>query len=91
MALTDYPSEDPRGLIHEAYHMDIGLAECRSIFVDWALGTHQDEPEVLIPALLKIYAVAQPDHPMTTVLQEGLTTSSAPRRRGGRAGRVPSV
>ena len=30
---------DPRGLIYEAYRMDIGPEESRSIFLDWALGT----------------------------------------------------
>ena len=29
---------DPRGLIAEAYRMDIGPEDCRTIFLDWALG-----------------------------------------------------
>ncbi|MBB5514857.1 hypothetical protein FHS89_000863 [Rubricella aquisinus] len=90
MGLADYPPEDPRGLIHEAYQMEIGPEECRSIFVDWAIGRLNGAPEDLIPRLIARYGTAQPDHPMTAVLTEGLRASSPPRRRGGRAGRVGS-
>ena len=32
-------SSDPRGLIFEAYNLvTVSEAECRSIFLDWALG-----------------------------------------------------
>lgn len=80
--------EDPRGVIREAYRLELGEPECRSIFLDWLLGmgagTGQDE----IRALLNRYGSAQPDHPMTRVLREGLGTGAAPRgRRGGPAGR----
>jgi hypothetical protein len=90
MGLAEYSPEDPRGLIHEAYQMEIGPEECRSIFVDWAIGRLSGPPEELIPRLLERYAGAQPHHPMTAVLTEGLRPKETPRRRGGRAGRVPS-
>jgi hypothetical protein len=79
---------DPRGLIFEAYRMAIGPSECRSIFLDWALGLPDGAGRSEIRALLDRYGAAHPDHPMTTVLREGLDrTETAPRRRGGRSGR----
>ncbi|MBP7240778.1 hypothetical protein [Amaricoccus sp.] len=75
---------DPRGLIREAYRMAIGPAECRSILLDWALGQPTAGPAE-IARLLDLYAGEAPDHPMTTVLREGLATPAAPRRRGRRA------
>ena len=29
---------DPRGLIEEAYRMELGPEDCRTVFLDWALG-----------------------------------------------------
>ena len=80
-------SNDPKGLIYEAYRMeDIGLAECRSIFLDWALSLPLDaDTQAAIGALMAQYP--QPDHPMTQVLIEGRQTLAAPRRRGGWRGR----
>lgn len=72
---------DPRGLIREAYRMEIGPAECRSILLDWALGLPSAGPAE-IARLLDLYAGASPDHPMTAVLREGLGQAPAPRRRG---------
>ncbi|MBP7002357.1 hypothetical protein [Amaricoccus sp.] len=77
---------DPRGLIREAYRMEIGAAECRSILLDWALGLPSAGPAE-IALLLDLYGGENPDHPMTEVLREGLTPPGAPRRRGGRTGR----
>lgn len=79
---------DPKGLIREAYRIEgIGPAECRSVLIDWALslpeGVAQD---AALRAVLEAYG-ADPDHPMTAVLREGLTAAGPPRRRGGRAGR----
>ena len=34
------------------------------------------------------YALGAPDHPMSKVLEEGLLSPEAPKRRGGRAARV---
>ena len=44
---------DPRGLIYEAYRMDIGEQECRSIFLDWVLGTQIGEDLGKICCLLE--------------------------------------
>lgn len=78
---------DPKGLIREAYRIDgITAGECRSIFMDWALSVPAPDPRPLIEALLVRYG--QDDHPMTTVLRDGLDTPPAAKRRGGRAARV---
>jgi hypothetical protein len=77
---------DPRGLVADAYAIEGIVAEaCRSIFLDWALGRSEAEgdPEAL-RRLHEIYAPLHPGHPMTGVLEEGL---SAPRPRRGRRGR----
>lgn len=80
---------DPRGLIREAYRIE-GITEpdCRSIFLDWALGLKEGQaaPEGA-RALLASYADAPPDHPMTRVLQASLDAVQSPRRRGGASGR----
>ncbi|KNG95436.1 hypothetical protein [Pseudaestuariivita atlantica] len=82
MGLSDM-IEDPKGLIREAYRIEgIGADQCRSIFLDWALSLPDTVPQKpAIEALLKTYGAA--GHPMTEVLEAGLQTISAPRRRGG--------
>lgn len=70
---------DPRGLIQEAYSMSIGPAECRSIFLDWALGLTEGAGRAEVIRLLDRYGPAHPDHPMTVVLREGAERSAAPR------------
>lgn len=81
---------DPKGLVRESYRIEgIGDAECRSIFLDWALSLKPgtDAPEAM-RALLAAYG-AEAAHPMSLVLSEGLAEGAAPgRRRGGRAGRM---
>lgn len=76
---------DHKGLIRESYRIDgITEAECRSIFLDWALSLPDDgDAEASRQILLAIYAPKHPDHPMTHVLREGLGVSETPRRRGG--------
>ncbi|SLN19174.1 hypothetical protein [Pseudooctadecabacter jejudonensis] len=79
---------DPKGLIADAYRIEgITSAECRSIFLDWAL-SYADTPQPAIEALLTRHASQPGDHPMTQTLQQGLDTPQAPKRRGGRAARV---
>ncbi|MDU8945354.1 hypothetical protein [Ovoidimarina sediminis] len=80
---------DPKGLIREAYRIEgIGLPECRSIFLDWAIGVPDgEEPKALITALLERYADEPSDHPMTQVLSEGLNAPERTGRRGGRRAR----
>ena len=76
---------DPKGLIREAYRIDgIDEGECRSIFLDWALSAPEGaELRAALEALLARHAPANPDHPMTAVLREGLERAAVPRRRGG--------
>ena len=77
--------EDPKGLIYESYRIEgITKAECRSIFLDWALSLPiEQETGATIRILLDSYQGTHPDHPMTEVLNEGLVSMAAPRRRGG--------
>jgi hypothetical protein len=82
--MTDGDAHDPKGLVAEAYRMEgIGPGECRSIFLDWALGVA--EPGISIPVLLERYG--ERAHPMTAVLRDGLAAAPRPRRRGGSRGR----
>lgn len=81
---------DPKGLVRESYRIDgITYGECRSIFVDWALSLPQgaDTADAL-RALIAHYALGEPAHPMSKVLNEALVPAEAPRRKGGRAARV---
>lgn len=80
---------DPRGVIRESYRIEgISEAECRSIFLDWAIGIPPAiETRTLLPELLALYGADQPDHPMTKVLRDGLAEPGQTRRRGGRRGR----
>ena len=77
---------DPKGLVRESYRIEgIGAAECRSIFVDWALSLPADVPQTqALRTLLAAYG--SPGHPMTALLEEGLHRPAAPsgRRRGRR-------
>ena len=88
MPLHHATPDDPRGLIAEAYNMDVVIEDCRSIFFDWALGEAGEGMEDKLLRLIARYEVSHPDHPMTAVLLEGRDTAAAPRRRGGRAGRA---
>lgn len=86
----NWTDADPKGLIRESYAIDgITAAECRSIFLDWALSlpVAADVP-VAAAALIHHYATEAPLHPMSSVLHEGLAVPDHPRRRGGRAGRI---
>lgn len=87
---------DPKNLIRESFRIEaITPAECRSIFVDWALSL---PPGVdAAPAIRFLIDHYAPDaspaeggaHPMVAILVEGLQArqQDAPRRRGGRAAR----
>ncbi len=83
---------DPKGLIGEAYKIEgITAGECRSIFLDWALGVPiEKDIKAIIKELLSAYELDAPEHPMTGTLCEGLKTLSSPRRRGGWRGRQRS-
>lgn len=88
--MTRADLHDPKGLIREAYRIEgIGQAECRTIFLDWALGVPSDaDPKDAVKALLVQYADEPADHPMTQTLLAALKDSGPARRRGGRAARV---
>jgi hypothetical protein len=77
---------DPRGLIYEAYRMTLTPEECRSIFLDWALGVEGGAGPAEIALLYARYGAAQPDHPMSAVLREGLAPGR-PRPPGPRRSR----
>ena len=75
---------DPRGVIFEAYRIEgITGPDCRSIFLDWALGLNIDlDPIKEIKVLYDAYSADNPNHPMNLVLQEGLKSfTSQPKRR----------
>ncbi len=76
---------DPRGVIRESYRMDgIGAAECRSIFLDWALGMPGGaDSAAAIETLLAEYGPSAPEHPMTRLLRDARQEMAPPRRRGG--------
>ncbi len=82
-------SFDPKELIGEAYRIEgIGPAECRSIFIDWALSLSPDVPVPdALAALVARHADARPGHPMSAILREGQTGAAHPARRGGWRGR----
>ncbi|MEM6887776.1 MAG: hypothetical protein AAF636_06510 [Pseudomonadota bacterium] len=83
--MTKATADDPKGLIREAYRIEnIGMEECRSIFLDWALSLPvNQETGAALRRLRAMHATGQPDHPMTTVIDQGLVGMQAPRRRGG--------
>ncbi|MCX8226721.1 MAG: hypothetical protein OTI35_11635 [Sulfitobacter sp.] len=76
---------DPKGLIYESYQIDgITKAECRTIFLDWALSLPLDaDTGPTIRLMLVRYGEDAAQHPMTEVMREGLQGMAAPRRRGG--------
>ena len=77
-------SSDPRGVIFEAYRIEgITGPDCRSIFLDWALGLNIDlDPIEEIKILYDAYSADNPSHPMNLVLKEGLKNfTSQPKRR----------
>ena len=80
---------DPRNLMREAYAIDgIDIWQCRSIFLDWALGWPVDtDMRPMVSGVLAIYGTDHPDHPMTQVLRAALDPAPTPRRRGGRSAR----
>jgi hypothetical protein len=81
---------DPKGLIRESYRIDgITPAECRSVFMDWALSLPAGvDAAAPLAVLIAHYGAGAPDHPMTQVMHEGAAPRPDPQRRGGRAGRM---
>lgn len=84
----DLSEADPKGLVRESYRIEgITAAECRSVFMDWALSL---PPGAEIPprVALLLDTYGDPGHPMTAVLREGAQPAPEARRRGGRAARL---
>lgn len=82
---------DPKGLIREAFVIEgIGPGECRSIFLDWALGVPDArDTKDEVRRLIAHYENGAPaDHPMMRTLQAALEDRGPPVRRGGRRGRL---
>ena len=89
--MTAEPLFDPKGLIREAFAIDgIAAPECRSIFLDWALGLPPGRDlRTEVARLLSHYAGQAPAaHPMLETLRAALQEPATPRRRGGRRGRL---
>lgn len=86
--MADIEAIDPRGLFRDSYRIEgIVIEQCRSIFMDWALGSDLKDPKGDMQALLDHYGPDNPDHPMTQVLQEGVAGNNGQadgRRRTGR-------
>ncbi|NDR56473.1 hypothetical protein [Aliiruegeria sabulilitoris] len=80
---------DPKALIAEAYRIEgISTAECRSIFMDWALSLPEGvATQEAVAKLVSRHAEPLPDHPMSAVLREGLAQGRPAARRGGWRGR----
>lgn len=76
---------DKKDLMYEAYRIEgIDAAECRSIFLDWALSLPDgQDTQAAIQHFLDIYQADFPEHPMTEVLKLGQGAAAPPRRRGG--------
>lgn len=82
---------DPKGLMTDAFAIEgITVAECRSIFLDWALGLPaQYETRAQVQMLIAAYETpTNADHPMLATLREALTDAPRPKRRGGRQTRI---
>lgn len=90
-AIPDIKSIDPKGLIADAYAIDgITDAECRTIFLDWAISVPGGQrAEAALPFLATYYTDKDPAHPMSRVIAEGLSSpdTGQPKRRGGAKGR----
>ncbi len=78
-------SDDPKGLIYEAYRIDgITTEECRTIFLDWALSLPDgSDSRTVLQEVMARYAPQAPDHPMTAVMDAGLQGMTQRGRRGG--------
>ncbi len=73
---------DPRGLIWESYQIEgIGAADCRVIFLDWAMSSPVGDIRAMLEALMVRYGAEYPEHPMTRLLAEGLARAGNPVRR----------
>ena len=77
---------DPRGLIREAYNIeDLSEKDCRTIFLDWALGIPAETDIArLMSELAEHYAQLKPEHPMSILLKENTPGTREIRSSRGR-------
>ena len=77
---------DPRGLILEAYNIEnLSEKDCRTIFLDWALGVPaESDIAQLMPKLAEYYAELNPEHPMSILLKENTSSMQSIRSSRGR-------
>ncbi len=80
---------DPKGLIEDSFRISgISEAECRSIFLDWALSLPAGwDARIVLAPLIEKYEADNCEHPMIKIMREGLLHIQSPRRRGGWRGR----
>ena len=81
---------DPKGLIRESYNIEgITAAQCRSIFLDWALSlANGQDVRPALATLIAHYPPLHAYHPMNRVLDEAQSPDAAPVMRGWRKSRV---
>ncbi len=81
MMQDDISQIDARGLIADSYQIEgITLADCRMIFLDWALGMPADKDiSDTIKQLLERFTAAAPTHPMTSILNDAIERKAIPR------------
>lgn len=77
---------DPKGLIHEAYNIeDLSEKDCRTIFLDWALGVPaESDMAQLMSKLAEYYAELNPEHPMSMLLNKDTSGMKSIRSSRGR-------
>ena len=77
---------DPRGLILEAYNIeDLSEKDCRTIFLDWALGVPAESDMArLMSELAGHYVDLNPEHPMSMLLNENTGSTKNVRSLRGR-------
>ena len=80
---------DPRGLILEAYNIkDLSEKDCRTIFLDWALGVPAESDMArLMSELAEHYVDLNPEHPMSMLLNENADSMKNVRSLRGRFSR----
>ena len=76
-------SADPRGLIRESFNIEgISEKDCRTIFLDWALGVPgESDIGLLLSELAAHYGPLHPGHPMIAILEEGMAGAGRDRAR----------
>ncbi len=80
-------SIDPRGVIFQSYQIEnLTIEEARSIFLEWVLTDLKMDQNEGCTQLWDLYGKMHPQHPMSTLISEGMEFDSnlKARRKGGR-------